>query len=259
LSSVILYFSHYVHETIGSRYKKIHQDCANQFDFCLLYDNSRDDVSKLKQQCQGIDIYPFCSSELNDLAYPGKSLISIVPGNAELAVLKYFQSNPQYDYYWVVEYDVCFSGSWNDLFSYFAANQADLLATTIFRHDFAPHWNHWKSLKPAGCELENRDRLRAFMPIYRISNAALRQLHNEYQKGWSGHFECTVPTILNFCGLKIEDIGGDGEFVAAENINRFYRNTPFNKNLSPGTFVYRPKLRRLGNEQNILWHPVKPD
>jgi len=61
--------------------------------------------------------------------------------NIDLPLMWYFHENPQYDYYWVMEYDVRFTGGWPDFFLHFAANRSDLLATTLFDYNFRPGWD----------------------------------------------------------------------------------------------------------------------
>src|ERR1700687_74138 len=36
----------------------------------------------------------------------------IVPGNEHLAVLDFYKAHPNFEYYWFIEYDVVFSGTW---------------------------------------------------------------------------------------------------------------------------------------------------
>jgi hypothetical protein len=80
-----------------------------------------------------------------------------------------------------------------------------------------------------------------------------------YREGWTGHCEVTWATLLHTAGLRIADLGGNGEFVAAQNRGRFYENTMTSLEHSPGTFVYRPmKLPWPRLRRNMLWHPVKP-
>jgi hypothetical protein len=56
----------------------------------------------------------------------------------------------------------------------------------------------------------------------------------------------------------LEDIGGNGEFVRPENVNRFYTNTPLDEDHAPGSMVFRPARSWTGARRNMLWHPVKP-
>jgi hypothetical protein len=82
-----------------------------------------------------------------------------------------------------------------------------------------------------------------------------------YREGWGGHIEAAWASILDFHGLKLEDIGGDGEFVRPGNRHRFYLAAKPNAKcdlLAPGTFMAKPPLYRPGSTPNRLYHPVKP-
>ena len=69
--------------------------------------------------------------------------------------------------------------------------------------------------------------------------------------------EVCIPTVLHHYRLAIEDIGGDGEFVVEENINRFYRNTPGVDGLGPATFVCPPTQPISEVLPDKLYHAVK--
>lgn len=181
---------------------------------------------------------------------------SFWPRNIDLPLMWYFHSHPEHHHYWLMEYDVRFTGQWPDFFRHFAGNESDLLATTVFDYDFRPQWRHWNTLSSPQV-VPCRDRVRALFPLYRISNAALRALHSAYCSGWSGHYEVTIPTILKTRGFTLEDIGGDGAYVASGNRNRFYRNSPGNAGLAPGTFTVASNALSDNYPRNLLWHPIK--
>ncbi len=185
-------------------------------------------------------------------------------GHTDLPALHLYRERPGYGRYWLVEYDVRWSGRWADFFAAFEANDADLLATSIRSVARDPTWWIWDTLMPPeGGEVvpdhRPEDRMAAFMPLFRASRRAMETMDRAYREGWGGHIEATWPTILRGAGLVVEDIGGKGEFVAPANRGRFYEADPTTVDLSPGTFVFRPakwpvpRLRR-----NRLWHPVKP-
>ena len=210
---------------------------------------------------------------MRSLDYPGKSAsalrsstsagdahhrsFNIQPGDVELPALHFFHCFPDYDFYWVIEYDVRFSGSWRAFFEAHVSNPADLLGTTLTRRPDIVNWYHWPSLNLADLAITEKEHIRGFFPIYRLSQRGLRILDQAYRRGVTGHFEALFPTILSNAGAVIEDIGGDGEFVRPENKNRFYRNTPSAAWLAPGTFVFRPAIETIGAEPDMLWHPVK--
>ena len=91
--------------------------------------------------------------------------------------------------------------------------------------NFVPGWDHWPTLRcPEAIPME--ERVRGLFPIYRLSNNAIRAIDNAYRKGWAGHYEVTIPTILDQANMTLEDIGGNGSFVHEGNENQFYTNSP---------------------------------
>ncbi len=181
-------------------------------------------------------------------------------GHTDLCALHFFQTHPDFDYYWFIEYDVRFSGDWSDFFVAFDGDSSDLLTTSLRRARDDASWMHWPTLHPPESvpPLSEEDRICGFMPIFRVSHRGMETMDRAYRMGWTGHCEATWPTILNHAGLHIEDIGGDSEFVAPGNRNRFYTNTLSSKDLSPGSLAFRPARFRPGPQRNRLWHPVKP-
>lgn len=179
------------------------------------------------------------------------------PRNIELPLMWFFQRQPQFDYYWLMEYDVRFTGDWMQFFRHFAASTSDLLATTVFDYAFRPTWDNWRTLKSPR-PVPEESRVRALLSLCRLSNAALTAVHQAYCDGWSGHYEVTIPTILANRGLALEDFGGSGRYVAPGNHNRFYLNRPDVAGLAPGTFTVAPNaISTEGYPPNMLWHPIK--
>lgn len=175
------------------------------------------------------------------------------------ALIHFHMERPGYRHYWLCEYDVRFSGSWSTILDHFADNDADLLGTTLTRFHDRPEWSKWAGLKAPDEDLRPEEMVRGFFPFCRLSAPALEVLARAYRTGWEGHYECSVPTILSRNGMTLEDFGGDGEYVAAGNRNRFYTNTPQNGGLAPGTFVFRPAREAAGDRPDTLWHPVKAE
>jgi hypothetical protein len=178
------------------------------------------------------------------------------PRNIDLPLLWFFQRNPGYEYYWLMEYDVRFTGNWMDFFGHFAGSRSDLLATTLFDYGFRPGWENWRTLQSPQT-IPEEERVRALLSLCRLSNTALRVVHQAYCDGWSGHYEVAIPTILKTRGLTLEDFGGSGRYVAAGNENRFYRNTPGVGGLAPGTFTVAANAISDAYPANMLWHPIK--
>lgn len=252
-SAVILLMAHFVDDDLLAGYRKIKADLAGRHDVVLLLN-----VTKLHDTPEippDVACHTFSAADVRALRYPGKS--DLTSPNVELFVVAYWKAQPDYDYYWGIEYDVKFSGSWDRVFAHFQDNDADLLGTSIHTRDFNPHWGNWGSLKSPAV-LGDDQMVRGFFPIFRISQRGLIALDAAYRQGWNGHFECSMPSAVAAAGLRLEDIGGDGPFVAPGNTNRFYTNTLLDPNLTPGSFVFRPTRTGVGAEPDLLWHPVKP-
>ena len=236
---------------------RLRQQCESAFTIVPLFDHSKgafpiDHIPGARAvTCKEIGrLLPYRKKHKQ---HPG----TFWPRNIDLPLMWYFHENPQYDYYWVMEYDVRFTGEWPSFFGHFAGSRSDLLATTLFDFEFRPSWDNWGTLHSPR-PVPERERVRALFPLYRLSNTALRALHEAYCEGWSGHYEVTIPTILKARGYTLEDIGGSGKYVGPGNHNRFYQNSPERAGLAPGTFtVAANQISPDGYPPNLLWHPIK--
>jgi hypothetical protein len=256
-STSILFMAHYLNESILREVQSLQASCSPVFDVTMLYDNSKKDFDPSSFRDTS-DFYLYDVQDVaNNYTFMNESRRTILPGNCIFPILLFVRDHPDVRYIWRVEYDVRFGGDWSFFFNHFVNNESDLLGTTIFRYDFRPEWNWWKSLKAPGGSFDKKWLLRGFLPVFRLSQKACVILNNAYNAGWSGHYEVSIPTILNYHGCLIEDIGGDGEFVKPENRNRFYTNTPSAPGLAPGTFVCPPNNCNYSTDSNRLYHPVK--
>ena len=254
MGETVLLLTHRLDEYIRDRYRRLAAEAGRAV--VILY-NRGDDPVPDRRLPPDLPVFSFDLGDLRRLGYPRKGL---QPSGRDIDcfVLLYARAHPPAGRLWVVEYDVDYGGRWGELFDAFAASGADLLATTLQRYAARPDWENWRGVRAPKGRTARHLLLSAFLPCYRLSPAALAVLESAYRAGWSGHYEATVPTILSAAGLVLEDLGGDGVFVAPGNRNRFYTNTPAAADLSPGSFVFRPARTTRGREPGLLWHPVKP-
>jgi hypothetical protein len=254
---VVLHLTHYLTNGLIRRWRALQSECCELgHDHVLLFDRGHHPAPEIP----GVAVHGFNLASVKSLGFPMASLQeqppAIVPGHADFPLLEFFEAHPHYDYYWLIEHDVRFSGNWSPFFRACDTSRADLLATHIQRFPEHQRWHWWSSLKFKGQPIRRDDMVRAFFPIYRLSNPACRMLVDEYRKGWEGHFEARLATILSVSGCALEDIGGDGAFVPEGHKNRFY----FGMNSLSGreaTFRWRPAMKRPGDIPGMLWHPVK--
>lgn len=258
--NVVLFMTHFINENILTNFNQLAAELPSDYDIFVLYDNTTEsfDVSRYSESFK---YYLFKEENIKNFHFPVKNYIhpgKIFPMDVDYVFLDFYYNYPEYKYYWVLEYDVAYSGHWKDFFNEFSSSASDLLATNIHRHAVFPEWPMWKTLRtPDAVQVSKEHWIRAFFPLSRFSNRALRIIDDAYKQGWAGHYEVAVGTLLHHEGLKIEDFGGQGEFVKPGNEDKHYTSTINNKFLSPGSFVYRPIRHSVGKQRNLLWHPVK--
>ena len=252
-NQVFLFMCHYISKGITKEYEKLLRATKGIGEAYYLYHSSSEEIPAAVKEH---NYYLYTYKSLASLNYPmlGPSLI---PGHCHFPVLKFFQDNPRFDHYWLIEYDVRFSGNWHVFFDYFNTVKEGFLTSHIRSHADEPKWTWW-SLRHPQKSIPISERLRSFNPIYRISNPALVSLHQSLQDGWCGHQEVVMPTLLSYNGFHLRDFGGRGRFTSPDTVNKFYfsANDQFG-NLDRGTMRYRPLFLRVGWRKNKLYHPVK--
>lgn len=253
----VLYLAHKLTESLVRRLRSLRAECdGTDHDLTLLFDATHSPCPELP----GIPVHSFDVRSIEALGFhmlsAGRNGPGIVPGNTDYPVLSYYLSHPAYNFYWLIEHDVRFTGSWRDFFAACDTSRADLLTTTIETFYENEYWFWWRSLGFRGTAPDRMEVIRAYLPIYRLSECACRLLVRECRDGWRGHFEARLPTILRRNKLVLEDIGGEGSFVPEGNENRFYIGAnPRTPQIA--TLQWRPVLREPGSLPNKLWHPVK--
>ena len=112
----------------------------------------------------------------------------------DVVPMRFFQDRPDYNRYWIVEYDVRFGGDWSSLFEELASSDADVLCTTVQAYADNPDWAHWHTLVTGGEEIPLDRRVKGFIPFGRVSRRLLDACDARYREGWSGHPEVLWPT-----------------------------------------------------------------
>lgn len=239
----VLFLSDKSNDWAKERYQKLADCKQKEMDIYFLYHKRQETIPEF---IPSETIFSFTDDILYELGY--KSLENkLLPGSNHFPLLKFFLENPRYDYYWLLENDVVFSGSWNLFFDTFKPVKSDFISSYVRKYEEEPYWYWWWTLKSPE-KLTKYDLVRSFNPIYRLSNNALQCLDTALRTGWSGHHEATIPTILYNKGLKIRDFGGLGSFVPRGFKNRFY---------TPESMWHQPVI--MGDRENILYHPIKEE
>ena len=254
--SAVLYLSHRVDDNALQGWRALRDGCGKHQIPFYVYDNSRNDYPG-HPDIPDSQVYLFSLSSLME-KWPISVWSSDRPfdqGNLIFLTLSFFNDHPKFSFYWRVEYDVFFDGSWNDFLSYYDDVLSDLVTTTIVRPEVRTDWFWWRTLKyPSGLQKPVQP-LRAFMPIVRLSADACDSLARAFRYGWKGHDEVSVPTIIHHNALSILDLGA-GEFFN-QAAPAWYVNSPAVEGLAPGTFVCPPKRPTVDVNTRKLYHPVK--
>lgn len=236
---------------------------VNKFHSLLLSKNEETDVfflyhrknQTIPEKIEELNHYTFTNEILRELGYtPIRD--TLIPGSNHFPLLKFYLENPQYDYYWLIEDDVFFSGNWKTLFEAYQNDSTDFIASHIKRYTENPDWCWWESLHTEHEEVRNENKVRSFNPIYRLSNKALKSIDATLKHGWHGHHEVLIPTFLYTHNFTIKDMGGNGSFVPQGKENQFYTidsmsHLPVKVSLMPNCIHHSVKEKKLTDSDSF--------
>lgn len=255
--TAFLFYTHKASPAFLARIARMREELAGQCDLHVIgYFPSDDRVPAPFRTEPGFHAYG--PDAMATLGYPvkGKAPFRITPGNSDMVFIRFALDHPQYQTFWLMEWDAVFTGPLPLLCGAFAESPSDLIGTNII--EFSPHWHHLH-MNVIPPNWPGAPVLRAFLPVMRFSRRLIDAVDAFYRDGGGGHYEITWIFVALSQGMEVEDLGGDGRFVRPGNKNRFYTSTARVRDLYPGTFRYRPTMRRPGGRPNMLYHPVKDD
>ncbi|HXW70511.1 MAG TPA: hypothetical protein VEK34_03565 [Methylocella sp.] len=267
--SAVLILTHFVNQNIIDLFHRLRAESPAGYDIFVVMNLGEGEIARPDgAEALGNSLYLTNHAKLLSLPYPEKCKREgwsgkgwdFNDGNPDVLELIFFLEHSEYDYYWIVEYDVHYEGRWNVLFERFSRSRADFLATMVNDATADPKKLNWipplrdeKGQKPSPDEA-----IISFMPLHRISRRLLIALDDAYKQGWGGHHEFVPGTLAKRLEYEIEDIGGTGPYAKPHNKNVFYFGNLKRWDFSPGTFVFRPSFKRARKYPDTLWHPVKP-
>lgn len=154
--------------------------------------------------------------------------------------IMYYLENPNYDYYWSIEYDVYFYGDWNFFFDKFKNVTDDFLGMYIRDYKYTTNDLYWSYFKDKN---DYTERLASFGPVQRYSNKLLATVASELKKGNHAYYEILFPSVAKEFNMTIKEIN---------DIYNFY--DIFTMNDEPLNLF---KIVHLPHSKNKLFHPVK--
>lgn len=246
MKQAVLYLTTKSNEWTLSSFHALEQSLQGKADVYFAYHQQGDVLPVSLQNIE--NLFVFTSDVLNELGYTPIERGKLVPGSNHFPLLKFYKENQGYDYYWLVEDDVRFSGEWKDFFGSFASCTSDFLSSVIETKAENPTWCWWTCLKTGNEVIAEEKLLKSFNPIFRLSSQALACIDAHLRIGWMGHYEVLLPTLLYNKGFLLEDFGGEGTFVRPENNAKFYDDT---------SMRIAPVLP--DDRKSYLFHPVKEE
>lgn len=141
-------------------------------------------------------------------------------------------NNQSYDYFWVIENDVKFTGNWKILFDKYEHLNCDLLACHIGHRGDNWHWLRSHNTL-------SKTYVAAYLPFSRFSSRLVKEGYKTLSAGNKAYLEIFWSTLCNMRGFTMTNM----------------ENSDF------GFFTWLPKGQSTtvnSKEINKLWHPVKP-
>ncbi len=261
--TLIVHYTHAIHPSTPRELARLHAELDGTYDIavtgCCEHPTTLDALRHPQRRI-------VCSTrdDLRALPYPGRQQTAkwkTLRGNNDLALLHAFRHYPDYDHYWVIEYDVRYTGNWRHLFDLLSHSPADLLCTRIYRQSPQNPWPHWQSFSTGQDPPQTIGLISAFLPIHRASAGLLRLIDEVCRRGWTGHPEVLWPTAAAHHGLHLEEIGGAGPFTPPHRRRHYYRSIDCPTLQSSHTFTATPSLPDTADlaahGPDTLWHPIK--
>lgn len=251
----VLFISHLINDFTISSYRKLKTELTGYgYDVIWALQLNGGERPELPDR---IRFFLFDLKGIRNLGYSMLKKNSVM-GSVNCILLGFYNERPDYDCYWNIEYDTFFHGNWRSLLTCIDRYQYDLATCHIEKYDKERNgdWCWWK--------MENIDErsivvyVKAFNPLFSISNRAASFLDEFMKSGCTGHYEVIMSTALYNNGYRLLDIGGTGDFTPTELRNKFYVQ---GKGINNGTMRYRPEFLKEEilalNVKDRLFHPLK--
>jgi hypothetical protein len=194
--TAILYKTHLINRYIKKNYFQLMSSCPTQDVWILLHAEKQLPIRYPWPQ----RLYTFNSNQVKAAGYRFNDFWHC----GHYPALLFYLENPGYDYYWMIEYDVEYTGHWGLFLNSFG--NEDFLATYVRSFAQKPDWMWWKSLEIDSPQLDRQYWMSALFPIVRFSRRALQTLHCYHREGYFSHAEAIVPSIMKREGFSMADI-----------------------------------------------------
>jgi hypothetical protein len=201
------------------------------------------DISKAELQDFDIIVFDHQGSSQSDIPtihfsphdIPDKFVTNMINPKGPWDYFPIWAHENKYEYYWVIEDLVYYSGNWTDIFNKYVNIECDLLTNTEF-HDF--EWNWWNKPRnvygksESGYPYDSFIYPTAFLPFSRFSRQLIEKGHHYLDSGHKAFIEIFWPTIclkesLSVMSWDSTDIGDfswkpSGQYVKPTQKNKLW-------------------------------------
>lgn len=246
MTQLVVFQTNVYDRPVADRFLKLYRELNGVADVVALIDGRFPDVIdrwRYLADTVGACVQVF---DINQMPLPFYAYGDVMMGNTHWPLMMLSQSLP-YDYYWMVEHDVEYTGNWSDLVASFLHRDDDLVTAHIERVVDNPLWHWWDT---AYIVADRDSWVKGLLPIARYSKAACDAVISKHRDGWVAHFEVLVPTAVATSGLVVTDLN---------DVVQCYVPGNQEPHLQPHSSIrWRPPI--TPNELNLantLVHPVK--
>ncbi len=110
---VVLYLTHFMDDHVLAEFTRLRAEAGSLADVVLLFNTS--DRATVPAAVLTLPHHITVESELTRHPFPAKHKESFYQNNIDLPPIDFRLSHADYDYYWVVEHDVRYTGNWKTL------------------------------------------------------------------------------------------------------------------------------------------------
>lgn len=258
--TAVLFLTHHWNDIIRLKFERLRSEIGSVADVFILMQKSE---AAERAQAEGGStrraLALFDASALpGELGYAYAFADAILPGSVHFTVMAFSRRNV-YDHYFLIEYDVDFSGNWRDFIATVLKASPDFASLHFFTPRQKPDWGWWRVYRPAdrdrGWALDEGNLLRSFNPVYCLSRHAAQLIDAAHRDGWHGHHELILATVLSHRGCRVVDLARLDDFCIGS------EQDPDASRDALSTVRWRPDVTQAEflsrSTGRTLFHPVK--
>jgi hypothetical protein len=261
--TLLIYYAHTVRESTARELARLSNEVPDSYTI-LVAGYCENNATLQPLGTARVGTMSLTRNDLEALPYPTRQRAAnwaTLRQSSDLVPLYIFRTWPDYTHYWLIEYDVRYTGHWGHFFDEMDTSDADLMCPRFGRYVAGNTWQLWDTLFTGSVAFEKERRVSGFLPLARASQRMLAGVDRLCCEGWGGHPEVLWPCAAIHNAFELAQIGGRGQFTPHRWRDRFSGKVSAAGFPNRASFVDNPPLRDTMHlaafGENMLWHPVK--